>query len=63
MLLQAIADSYKKPFWEQGTGIWDDINNVGLRWVMDSGLFGGLRWVMDSGLFGLRWVMDSGLLD
>ena len=31
---------------EVGHGQWI----VGLRWVMDSGLFGRLRWVMVSGL-------------
>ncbi|XP_076469879.1 dehydrogenase/reductase SDR family member 1-like [Babylonia areolata] len=29
--VQAIADSFKTPFWEQDIGIWDEINNVGLR--------------------------------
>ncbi|XP_070203108.1 dehydrogenase/reductase SDR family member 1-like [Littorina saxatilis] len=29
--VQAIANAYKKPFWEQDPGVWDEINVVGLR--------------------------------
>ena len=36
LCLQAIMKYAKIPFWEQPVNMWDEVNNVGLRYVVSS---------------------------
>lgn len=35
-MFQAISEYMGKPFWEQPLSMWDTVNNVGLRWKLNS---------------------------